>query len=612
MPYPTEARKSRLLTGTENKSDWFEVQSQSIHDDADENAFWQFRVSILPTRDNAIKAVNALQTLQQFNQPYHPQLKVFIPSLTNDLSTWDASISGGDRDQRGKEICVYMECIKRGVKPDYYDGDYPSQAYLKKLMLDMWRVLQDADVDMAYIAPSVTENVITLSNGDPTPFMYSSFKPYQRRHGILLERDYNVTNKTDPLDGLRISPQDLINNGIRPIGRDYVRVRMQLQTGRFLTQRTDKLDKLTSPFELDGPYNELLQILNKMNPAKSVLSASDEEDGPDETIDDGSVEKFKTRLEEILRNRDIVFCPFPAEITTHSDYFRICLQQLDRPEVTLAQKKDALDSLKQSIESEKIRSIQEMNDVLEAHEQVIAPHILSEQFDRNPSRFQKIYQSLVVLDQEQLAIRRDARYLESDAQAFEADVPNQRAERGFFNKHWVAIGLSALAGLAIGVGLGITMGVFTAVPTGGLSLLATPWAIAILGVGGLLIGGIAGIIGCVGYDLYQIYKNNHVVAYRETGTYQRINDELSMDLHSEMRPWNYPDTKKPNEQVFSSADFQQGKKGAFFDSPGKVSGAPLTQDLETGTDLKTDTQAPDQKSLTDSPAEYHAGLQHAR
>lgn len=180
--------------------------------------FWQFRVAIKPTRENAIKAMKALAVLPQFIAEDHLEFKVFLPAEASDLHTWDGTVSCGDRDQRGKEICVYMTHLMGRIKPEYYNGNYPSQDYLKKLVLDMWKALQDAGVEMAYITPGVGEKELPCDDSMLTPFSYSSFKPYKQRYGILNEKDYNPTLQQDPLAEVTVTEIDLKNHGIHPMG----------------------------------------------------------------------------------------------------------------------------------------------------------------------------------------------------------------------------------------------------------------------------------------------------------------------------------------------------------------------------------------------------------
>lgn len=78
------------------QGDWFSVSGTVADaDDGQGMPTWQFRISILPTRENALKALNALATLEQFQSTQHPEFKVFLPDDNNDLSSWDPTFRGG-------------------------------------------------------------------------------------------------------------------------------------------------------------------------------------------------------------------------------------------------------------------------------------------------------------------------------------------------------------------------------------------------------------------------------------------------------------------------------------------------------------------------------------
>lgn len=539
MPFPAPEIKAVRIKKFENTNNyWFPVQSLSVSDDSTENASWQLRISIAPNRGNALQAINALETMEQFNANLHPELKIYTPSLTNDLSEWDGTLRGSDRDQRGKEICIYMECIKHGVKPGYYDGDYPSLPYLKKLMLDIWKVLQDAGVEMAYVAPNVTERSIKVTDGSMTPFMYTSFKPYKQRHGLLHERGYNPTNKKDPLEGLEISTRDLAQNGIKAITPEQVQARITYQRAHYDEVLRNKLDELKDPsfFVPDEKYINLVQQLN------SILDS--------DVLDPDAIEGFKQFMKG-FSDRFVSF--FFAEIT-NVDFFGMCYSALESGQLTQEQKLEALQLLKQNIDNEKALSIQEMSGILVTFGLDISPEVLNHLFDQNPAQFQKTYQSLVLLTHEKEAIQTDVDYLNN---------LNHKANPGFFRKHWKAITASALTGLAIGAGLGIAMGVFAVIPTGGLSILATPLAILILGLPSLLIGGLSGLLGSLAVDWYDLYQGSKKGQYEEsTNLAHDANNESYHQLANQL---GMIDALKINPDNFSTLPVQ-GTSASFFES----------------------------------------------
>ncbi|GEM_PF-7080446 len=219
---------------------------------------WQFRMSIRPTQANLEKAVNALSAVELLCQTANrPIFKIISPKVLGngrlDLNGhWDAtrafmeskeskaSLASMDRDQRGKEICVYMEF-------DSHKQDYQfTRAHYKKIMLDLWKAMQDAGVEYGYVHPPQDEIAV---NGDRanlpvTPFFYSANKPYMSntvqeykqlfhelvrgetlerkqllptaRHGVMQHTKANPQKfKDNPLSGLRISFRDLRRAGIK-------------------------------------------------------------------------------------------------------------------------------------------------------------------------------------------------------------------------------------------------------------------------------------------------------------------------------------------------------------------------------------------------------------
>ncbi|BCA95603.1 hypothetical protein TUM19329_19640 [Legionella antarctica] len=191
-------------------NDWAMNHGVEAEDSANDyqGQTWQFRVAILPTKTNLESALNALNGLSVFNGPNHPTAKI-IQIETNDLTQWDGTLAdAADRDQRGKELCVYLP-YNSVTNKFLFD-----QAYIKNLMLDIWKALQDAGVEISYITPNQGEEEIKSDPTVLTPFCYSSFKPYSAPEGTLYSDNYNPNGHPDPLDGLHFSVADLRGKGI--------------------------------------------------------------------------------------------------------------------------------------------------------------------------------------------------------------------------------------------------------------------------------------------------------------------------------------------------------------------------------------------------------------
>lgn len=212
--------------------DTIQVGSQAIE------PFWQLRIAVKPTHENIQKAMRALSKVEQLNQNnQHPSFKIFnIPATTGTPEGWDGCVTGADRDQRGKEICIYMSHKVGETSPDYYDKatGYPSQAYMKELMLSIWKAMQDEGVEIAYTTPGVGEKEISCTDDSITPFSYSSFKPYKGiRHGILHSTEYNPLKFADPLQNLSISVDDLKKAKISRLGEGTSLKRLEYQIDHY-------------------------------------------------------------------------------------------------------------------------------------------------------------------------------------------------------------------------------------------------------------------------------------------------------------------------------------------------------------------------------------------
>ncbi len=191
-------------------NDWAMNHGVEREDSANdyEGQTWQFRVAILPIKTNLENALNALNELAIFKGQNHPTAKL-IQIETTDLTTWDGMLADvSDRDQRGKELCVYLP-YDSATQKFLFD-----QTYDKNLMLDIWKALQDAGVEISYITPKQDEKELSSDPTVLTPFCYSSFKPYSAPEGILHSDNYNPKRHPDPLEWLHFSEADLKRKGI--------------------------------------------------------------------------------------------------------------------------------------------------------------------------------------------------------------------------------------------------------------------------------------------------------------------------------------------------------------------------------------------------------------
>lgn len=169
---------------------------------------WQFRIAILPTKDNLNKAMQAITQL--FDQKkYDFVFKVL--SLNDKECNWDGTrfdpkkaILKNDREQRGKEICVHM---RFNPKTQSFECT-PLQ--WKTVMLECWQALVAHQVEgIGYTYTPSGDKAVMAESGYLTPFSYASFKPETGRHGILYQTNYNPNTQRDPLARIVISKEDL-------------------------------------------------------------------------------------------------------------------------------------------------------------------------------------------------------------------------------------------------------------------------------------------------------------------------------------------------------------------------------------------------------------------
>lgn len=182
---------------------------------------WEFRIAVYPSRENLNKAVEALEHLFEIKNKGRSRIDFKCLALNNPdemdeetfLTQWDGTRSrGSDRDQRGKEISVYMT-------HEFLNGHFFQRTpeEWKELMLECWKALLDAGVEgIGYMGCPLGDKSVPAEIGLNIPFTYTSYyKPYNGRHGILNQtNNYNPFNHEDPLAGVVITSDDLSRHNI--------------------------------------------------------------------------------------------------------------------------------------------------------------------------------------------------------------------------------------------------------------------------------------------------------------------------------------------------------------------------------------------------------------
>ncbi len=203
-------RLSHDQTGFALHKDATSLMSFQDPENDDEGRSWQFRIAIKTSSKNLKRAAMVLADVLS-DKDYH--FKCFIFGEASSDSAWDGTMietldTATDRDQRGKEFCVYMHYNAATDKYQRTPNEW------KMIILACWKALQDAGVDMGYVPAPTGDKAIKVQGGLSSPFSYSSFKPYRERHGILDSETYNPCGYSDPLEDVIFTIDDLEQVGI--------------------------------------------------------------------------------------------------------------------------------------------------------------------------------------------------------------------------------------------------------------------------------------------------------------------------------------------------------------------------------------------------------------
>ena len=288
-------------TKVESRLEWAELES-SIGIVEDELRSRQLRMIIVPEAENMQRAANAIKaTLRQLEQEsqgsevHWPGLKICMPQ---NVIGWDGTMvtAGADRDQRGKELCIYLS---------HDGGKFPfPPEYVKHFMLTLWRQMELCEVETNYTAPPIDEYEVRAGVDIATPFFLgcpNNYKttdkePYMAtvdgamleycikggRYGLL--HSYAPTPlpvNGNPLEGVKITISDMNRYGIQDFDKTSIaakRARYQLNhyrvTSRILRDSYKSLIENT-----EGCYPEQKRYLEtsilESKDSSSVGSAGD-------------------------------------------------------------------------------------------------------------------------------------------------------------------------------------------------------------------------------------------------------------------------------------------------------------------------------------------------
>lgn len=229
----------QFLKKLQNYSGYLHYQSpQQLTDDANEvNAFhgraWQIRIAILPEAANLQRGAEILAPILIAAQV---EFKCLVLNNSEQSVSWDGTAAcldtDSDRDQRGKEVCIYLRYDNTRKTYEKNVSEW------KNLLLQCWQTLYNAKVTMGYVPAGAGDKAIEFKGG-LTPFSYSAFKPYGETHGILRQPNHNPLGYPDPLRNLHFDYTDLEKAGIPS---NYLQT-MQRQRIRYLQQHLEEANK---------------------------------------------------------------------------------------------------------------------------------------------------------------------------------------------------------------------------------------------------------------------------------------------------------------------------------------------------------------------------------
>lgn len=272
---------------------------------------WEFRVAVEPSREKMKKVGEVLAKALEgeyedinikwlvLNNPEMPSPESINWDGTKiKFHSKDGSILACD--QRGKEICVYMNW--RGEEKGYERN--PEQ--FKKLMLIIWKALIDSGIDgVGYTSPATADHEVKAFPGLATPFSYRGYVDQAGRYGFQAIDAW--CQQSDPLEGVLITPEDLIKSGISMNHvLDMQRYRIeylsthQKSSEKYILSELEILEesvsKLIGPIDLKSVLDELDHLINESK---------------------GNIEALRGKLKEetgqLLKSRILRFCPRDVE-----------------------------------------------------------------------------------------------------------------------------------------------------------------------------------------------------------------------------------------------------------------------------------------------------------
>ncbi|PWY54017.1 hypothetical protein DGG96_18940 [Legionella qingyii] len=284
---------------------------------------------------------------------------------------------GCDRDQMGKEVCIYL----------FNDCDVSQLPQLKHLLCTLWQRLQEKNVPLrSSVAPG--DKPILLNN-IPTPFAYTFERnnEWETRHGILwkditIHPDDQYPNHV--LNTIEFSAQDLSQHGIVFNPQKDFEALIKLHK-KSISIFQEEVNKLIDSDEIDFNIDILFQRLASLNKEiKDVYQI-------------GSTEEPLYETDEVVKN---IYAKFPGKME-HTIIRRSSMMDgKNESELRKAVNQELLDIKKDytSLQHQLHPSLESVfNKVTENLDKLIK---------KNPYKMQTLYCRLVLLNKQALALEK--------------------------------------------------------------------------------------------------------------------------------------------------------------------------------------------------------------
>ncbi|MDR3491306.1 MAG: hypothetical protein P4M12_04580 [Gammaproteobacteria bacterium] len=410
-------RIDRFLETYNDRLGFRTCHSETISDETTNNKRWEFRFSIWPEHSNLKKATQVIADLFR----NHPDfifktlsLKSGEQLVTLEEINWDGTKStittatDSDRDQRGKELTVYMTFNERT------NNYIQNENQLKDIILRCWKALQDANIKgLGYCATPSGDLKLNSSVGLITPVTYTAHKPYEVRHGILNQHvsEADQESKNDPLKNCIITLNDLQKYEIKDDSTTILKNRIeyltqhQLESKKFILAEVADVKAKAEMAQPDWK-SYLPQLKDIISRTESLFPQDDEQ--PELNKQDATA--FQNEINPIV---DKLAFLLPRLANTELGFIDP-LMQLKDLRVSKRIRKNFFDAIKAAIHSlEYYDPTYEINQTIEELNQYPDYFIdcnLAQMVNACPAEMQLVYRHIVLLEKEKTALVKDIQY----------------------------------------------------------------------------------------------------------------------------------------------------------------------------------------------------------